>query len=88
MLGRALLVCSFSLACFLAGSQFARHRDESILSGFLKDAFSVSEILLDGVNIDEFSTSLALAIGTGMDNFAVGAAYGCRGRRVPQVFRV
>ena len=35
--------------------------------------------------MDGFGTTLALAIGTGMDNFAVGAAYGCRGRRVLHV---
>ena len=31
---------------------------------------------------DGFGSALALAVGTGMDNFAVGAAFGCRGRRV------
>jgi len=37
------------------------------------------------VSMDGFGTALALAVGTGMDNFAVGAAYGCRGRRVLHV---
>jgi len=38
-----------------------------------------------GAGLMGFGTTLALAIGTGMDNFAVGASYGCRGRRVPHV---
>jgi len=86
MAGRFAAVCAFSAVCFLAG---ALHRDQHtvlIAINMHANATSLSD-LLEGNNVtmDGFSRALALAVGTGMDNFAVGAAYGCRGRRVERV---